>query len=92
MAFWEALANGSKRMRILAEKLAAVDSTGVLGYGEKVGMLVKAWDMFLNDTPITAEDISILTTTDDYDMPVLAEKPVIGGIDVGSHEDDDDAE
>ena len=90
--FWKELARKSKLLQPLGERLLAIDSTGVLGSGEKQGMLCKAWDLYLNDLPITEEDIAVMITTDDNDLPILAEHPIMGGLDIGQHEDDEDDE
>lgn len=88
--FWEELAGESPKMAPLADRLIKLDSTGALGIGEKLGMLCKAWELYVAGVPITDDDITVLMTTDEYDMPQLAEHPRVGGIDVGRHEDEKD--
>lgn len=93
VAFWSAIARKQKEVRPLCDVLIRLDSTGVLGLGEKCGSTIKGWNLFSDGEKITEDKIGVLMTTDEYDQPVLAEHPRCGGIDVGEQlevgEDDD---
>jgi hypothetical protein len=84
--FWTLFAKRDDAMQPIREAiggLADIDS-GVSGRAsEKLATLIKAWLLFINGKPITAEDLELEYGQDGNGNRVLAENPTCGGIDLG---------
>lgn len=85
VTFWKSLAKDASELKPLTSLLVSIDATGSLGLGEKCGAAVKAWNLFVDGEKLTKDQLEVLLTTNEYDQPMLAEFPVIGGIDVGEN-------
>lgn len=80
--FFVDLAGDGAATKPLREALKEIDREQMLlAKQEALGTIVKAWLLFAEDEPITADDIHVLMTVDELDRPILAERPCVGGID-----------
>lgn len=79
--FFVNLAAGHESFKPLKEEMAAAVDYGA-GLAERWALLVKAWNAYVEDEPLTREELALefIVTND---VRRLAEQPLLGGIDVG---------
>lgn len=80
--FFVLLASGSKELAPVVNAIAQLTEEGSTSPMERLAVVIKAWNCFVEGTPITPARIKLkfeVTETDRH----LAETPLIGGIDVG---------
>lgn len=85
--FWSAFASGANLsagdpVLILRNLLVKVETGSGQGRDELVGMIVKAWNLWVDGAKAEPKDIRLKKTTDDNGRKILAEFPRIGGLDV----------
>jgi hypothetical protein len=93
--FWAKVASGAKLetgdpILVLREALPKVDAGSGLGRDEIVGMVIKAFNLWVDgQKKVQDKDVAMKKRTDDLDRPKLAEEPRLGGIDVAGPEKPD---
>ena len=91
--FWEAIGNSDKKMFPIKEALAQVSQDGdSISKDVQMGIIVKAWNLFSNGKPLTAESLALQFQEDGEGRKHLTEKPLISPIDLGSPKAVDDEE
>lgn len=85
--FWSFFAGGAGMEKknpilILRNLLPKIDCSGSAGRDEVVGMVVKAWNLWIEGQEATPKDIRVRKTNDENGRKVLAEEPRMGGLDV----------
>ena len=95
--FWSLLAGRDEAMAPLVDALVGLtdlptDSEGKEGLGgrgvERLGLVAKAWKLFVVGEPLTAEDMRLAYAVDGSGEVKLVEFPTVDGIDLGDHKDD----
>lgn len=86
--FWDLIANDADEMKPLHKATARCVQKGEGGKKhEVIAVLAKAWNLFAKNGKLNDKSLTLKYTNDEDGLPVLAECPVFGGIDLG-----DDAE
>lgn len=82
--FIDLIGNG-KATEALREELYKIprEVGGHFGKNLRIGMVIKAWNLYSDGKKITAEGVRVETGVDENENKTLAESPKIGGIDVG---------
>jgi len=83
--FVDICANG-KATEELREELLDVSAllAGGLANAQRIGTIIKAWNLFSDGKEITREDCHMDLVVDGEGKPTLTSNPIIGGIDVGT--------
>lgn len=84
--FWTMLINGDKKLSAVRHLLGKYSEETGATLAERMGVVIKAWDLFRRGKKITEALISLEYTTDEDGDKVLAEFPTLGGIDVGKED------
>lgn len=87
------LASGGKEFAAIGQAIGALYGSSAAGgtKEEKTAILVKAWNRYVEGQPITAASLKLEYSDDDEGIKTLVEYPTIGGLDIGSDEDAQDA-
>jgi len=85
--FWTCLAVNDKKFQAVRNATAKINGRGG-AIDEKIALICKAWNLYVNDKPLTDHSLELKYHHDDDEVTVLAECPTVGGIDIGSPEDD----
>lgn len=87
------LASGVKEFVAIGQAIGALYGSSAAGgtKEEKTAILVKAWNRYVEGNPISAASLKLEYTTDEEGVKTLVDYPTIGGLDVGSVEDAQDA-
>ena len=92
--FVVAIASGSADVAPLRTALGMMlnsdelSDDGVTSLPEKMGLVIKAWNLFSAGKPLKSDEITVTSTIDDNGIRRLTEVPTIGGIDRGNPADD----
>lgn len=86
-AFWDKFASGAELkaddpIHILRDMLPRIDASSAFGRDEKVAMVIKAFNIWMDGGKAQAKHITVRKSEDDMGRPKLAEEPRLGGIDV----------
>lgn len=81
--FWELLAFKDSRIYPVVQKIAELVDEETAGYRERMAVLIKAWNRFGSGDEITLQHLNLRREFTDSGILILAENPVIGGIDIG---------
>lgn len=81
--FWTLLAAGDKKFDPVRQALGSHIEDGVGSVNVKLALIVKAWNAFSTDGKITPEALE-LEWKEDGEWKMLAETPIVGGIDLGN--------
>ena len=57
---------------------------------EKLAIIIKGWNLYKSGEEITAAGLTLEYSQEDDQDPVLAETPLVGGIDIGEPDEEDD--
>lgn len=84
--FWVELAGGVDGMKAVRTVLGNIidDGDGTATWKERAALLAKAWQCYMDDTPITAKKIKLKFEVDEDESRKLVETPLFGGIDIGT--------
>ena len=80
--FWTELAGGSAEMKPVQYAISDMVEKGADKWEIRWAILAKAWDLYVNELPITVEDI-VPEIKSRGDMHSLVEDPQVGDIDCG---------
>jgi hypothetical protein len=86
--FFVELSNNAERMAPVRNAIARLVQDGRASFETRTAILVKAWNLYVADKPITDKLIALRYTTDDDGIAHLTDHPRVGGIDLGSSADD----
>jgi hypothetical protein len=84
--FWVDIARNGKTTEHLRESLLSIPEGAGGEYTQalRCGLVIKAWNRHADGLPIDRESIALASAIDpESQRPVLTEKPLLGGIDVG---------
>lgn len=82
--FWALIGSDSPTMAPLKKSIGAlIEGEGGGSNAERIAVIVKAWNCFVNNDKIQEKDLKLKYVTDDDGFKTLAECPTTGGIDVG---------
>lgn len=85
--FWNQLAEQQKPFANLRKVLGGIiDDTGASN-PERTTLCIKAWNLYVQDKPMTSAKLALKYNEDEEGIKTLAELPVVGGIDFGTPED-----
>jgi hypothetical protein len=79
--FWVKLAAGDKGMAPI--KAAIADIGDGITLDERMAIVVKGWNAWVEHGKITAKDLQLVYATNEAGNDVLSEIPIVGGIDLG---------
>ena len=80
--FWGLIAERHAGVKYLVEAVGRAIEAGHTAPPVKMALIIKAWNLFSNDQPITAKGLELEFKPNEYGVPVLQEFPTVGGIDV----------
>ncbi len=81
--FWVHFANKTEDVQLLQKHLVAIDNAGSLGRDQICGAVAKAWNLWSDGKKLTPKAIEVAMDTDEFERPIVAEQPRVGGIDIG---------
>lgn len=84
--FWVELAGKSPKLQAVRNVVGELADTGGASAREKTGVIVKAWNLYRDKQPISAEDVRLEVKVDEDGNRVLVEPAAnmeLGGLDVG---------
>lgn len=87
--FWVLLASSDKSLDAVRNVLILMDEDEEYGHSlaERMAVVIKAWNRWIEGGSVTPETVSLEYETDkETQMQVLAESPTVGGIDLGNPE------
>lgn len=93
LEFWDKFASGAELKAnspifVLRELLPRIEASSAFGRDEKVGMVIKAFNRFVDGKTAQSKDIVMMKGEDDMGKPKLNEEPRLGGIDTEKEETD----
>lgn len=65
---------------------------GTSSIAVKCAVIIKAWEQYLLEEPITTKSIKLKFVANEYDIMELAETPICGGIDLGNPDEEPQAD
>lgn len=84
--FWTLLADSHQKVQAVLPAMAALVDVGKANDPFCLTtVIVKAWNLWINDKKIEQEDIECEIVEDDDGVYQLSELPNVGGIDIGKH-------
>lgn len=89
-SFITKLAANGKDVQAIRAVLGNLAKEGLLSTQSRCSVVVNAWACFLEDAPITYEEIDLMYGENDNGDRVIAETPTVGGIDIGDPRDADE--
>jgi hypothetical protein len=81
--FLEDLLQLEQVREVMIDLLPAMEGDLKISQAAKAAVIVKAWNFYVEDQPFTAEDITPETVVDGFGNRIIAESPILGGIDDG---------
>lgn len=82
--FWSLIGSDSPAIAPIKKVLGAmIEGEGGGSNAERLGIIVKAWDAFVQNDKVTEKDLKLKYVTDEDGFKTLAECPTTGGIDLG---------
>lgn len=88
--FWTNLAQRSKMATPLIQALVKHDQESLCNKAVREGLIIKAWNAFIENGKITPSDLTLEWHTDAEGFRTLNEYPIMGGIDVADAPEDDE--
>lgn len=80
--FFVLLSAGNEKMKDVKKALGVILEDEVADLKARMAIVVKAWNLYVDDAPITAKQLELEFETRD-DVTVLVDFPTVGGIDLG---------
>lgn len=84
--FFTVLAGGGEELAEAATAIGRLidpEQGGGATHEERMAVLAKAWGVFLQDSPVTADDVKLKYKKEDDGTFIFVENPTVGGIDLG---------
>jgi hypothetical protein len=85
--FWVNLASGDKKLSAVREALKQMIEDNGGSRPERTALIVKAWLAYVNGGNVTPKMLALEYSDDDNGFRTLTETPIVGGIDIGSPQD-----
>lgn len=89
-AFWIELKNPKGELSSLRKLLSGLGGQGDADRIERLALICKAWELWIDEREVTTEALKLEYTRDDYGNKVVAENHSVGGIDLGNEVEIDD--
>lgn len=82
--FWVFIGQGTEALLPVKEAVIKCHETGGATLQERTAIVVKAWNLWSNRKKVTVDSLSLAYEKNEDGIPVLAECPIVGGIDLGN--------
>lgn len=83
--FWTILNDNSEDLLPVRNKITDLMAQGYGNVAERVAIIIKAWNLFVQEEVITYDDLQLKYKEDESGYLGLAELPTVGGIDIGKY-------